>query len=87
MSSNAWKEVGELSTNRSALASGVVNFNSLVEEVREALRYQKEREVDKIDVVEWDMFSEEDESDSSVSDIIDISDESVDSDEEYMIVE
>ena len=42
MSSNTWQVVGEISTSRSALFSGVVTFNSWVEEVREGLRWQKE---------------------------------------------
>ena len=42
MSSNTWEEVREMSTSRSALSSGVVTFNSLVEEVREGMRWQKE---------------------------------------------
>ena len=44
MSSNTWEEVREMSTSRSALSSGVVTFNSLVDEVREGLRLQKEDE-------------------------------------------
>ena len=44
MSSNTWEEVREMSTSRSALSSVVVTFNSLVEEVREGLRWQKEDE-------------------------------------------
>ena len=39
LTSNTWEEVGELSTSRFALTSGVVTFNALVEEVREGLRW------------------------------------------------
>ena len=39
---DTWQVVGEISTSRSALFSGVVTFNSWVEEVREGLRWQKE---------------------------------------------
>ena len=51
MSSNTWEEVGEMSTSRSALSSGVVTFNSLVEEVREGLRWHQEDE-EKMDGME-----------------------------------
>ena len=51
MSSNTWEEVGEMSTSRSALSSGVVTFNSLVEEVREGLRWRQEDE-EKMDGME-----------------------------------
>ena len=44
MPSNTWEEVGEMSTSRSALSSMVVTFNSLLEEVREGLMWQKEDE-------------------------------------------
>ena len=40
LTSNIWEEVGELSTNRSALSCGVVPFNRLDEKVRENLRWQ-----------------------------------------------
>ena len=39
MSSNTWQVVGQISTSRSALFSGLVTFNSCVEEVREGLRW------------------------------------------------
>ena len=50
MSSNTWEEVREMSTSRSALSNGVVTFNSLVKEVREGMRWQKEDE-EKMDGV------------------------------------
>ena len=50
MSSNTWEEVGEISTSRSALFSGVVTFNNLVEEMREGLRWQKEDEEKMVEV-------------------------------------
>ena len=50
MSSNTWEEVREMSTSRSALSNGVVTFNSLVEEVREGIWWQKEDE-EKMDGV------------------------------------
>ena len=52
MTSNTWEEVGEMSTSRSALSSGAVTFNSLVEEVREGLRWHQEEREEKMDGVE-----------------------------------
>ena len=50
MSSNTWEELGEMSTSRSALFSGVVTFNKLVGEMRESLRWQKADEEKMIEV-------------------------------------
>ena len=48
MNKDTWEEVGGLSTSRSALASAVVNFNSLEEEVRESLRWQREQHEEQV---------------------------------------
>ena len=48
-----------MSTKRSALASGVINLNNLVEEVREGLRYQTEEEVDKVYTINITVDSDE----------------------------
>ena len=91
MSSNTWEEVGEMSTSRSALSSGVVTFNSLVEEVREGLRWHQEDEekMDGVECVKEDLvvnqdsfmeYGEENESDFSEIDYPDTPDNSDESD-------
>ena len=79
MNSNTWMDMGELPASRSALASGVVIFNSLLEDVRESLRWQKEeKDGEDMDGVEGDILMEEDDSDSDTVDISDDSDMIVD---------
>jgi hypothetical protein len=82
-----------MSTSRSALSSGVVTFNSLVEEVREGLRWHQEEDEEKMMdgveygtedvVVDHDIFmeyGEEPESDFSEIDYPDTPDDSDESD-------
>ena len=91
MSSNSWEEVGEMSTSRSALSSGVVTYNNLVEEVREGLRWHQEDEekMDGVECVKEDLvvnqdsfmeYGEENESDFSEIDYPDTPDNSDESD-------
>ena len=91
MSSNTWEEVGEMSTSRSALSSGVVTYNNLVEEVREGLRWHQEDEekMDGVECVKEDLvvnqdsfmeYGEENESDFSEIDYPDTPDNSDESD-------
>ena len=57
------------------MASGVVTFNSLVEDVRQSLRWQEDDEGrEEMDRVEWDIIMDEDDSDSDTVDISDDSD-------------
>ena len=64
MSSNTWEEVGEMSTSRSGLSSGVVTFNDLVEDVREGLRWHQEEREEKMDGMECGIEDVVDDQDS-----------------------
>ena len=52
MNTDTWEEEGGLSTTRSALAYAVVNFNSLIEEVGESLRWHMEQPEEEVLVTE-----------------------------------
>ena len=77
MTTDTWEEVGALSTStsRSALASAVVRFNRLDEEVRESLRWHREQEevemeTNMVDYVDFNLNyeMEDDKSDIKESD-------------------
>ena len=75
MTTDTWEEVGALSTSRSALASAVVRFNRLDEEVRESLRWHREQEevemeTNMVDYVDFNLNyeMEDDKSDIEESD-------------------